>query len=96
MRHKVVTHVGRIEQILPTLGRHFDLIFIDAQHDAASVERDTRLALACLAPGRVLAWHDYGEPAHPDVKAVVDRLAAEHGWRVENPADRLAVAHSAV
>lgn len=40
-------------------GRRFDMVFVDGSHDAASVERDTRLALAVLDRGGVLAWHDW-------------------------------------
>ena len=53
-----------------------DLIFIDGDHEGASVWRDIDLALELLmvaeAPA-VLAGHDYGSEWWPDVKTVVDR-----------------------
>jgi SAM-dependent methyltransferase len=38
----------------------FDLVFIDAAHDRASVARDAKKALACVKPGGVIAFHDWG------------------------------------
>ena len=37
----------------------FDFIFIDASHTRPAVSADTNLALPRLAPGGVIAWHDY-------------------------------------
>jgi predicted O-methyltransferase YrrM len=49
----------RIEVVGPILpSEWFDLAWIDSAHDAASVARDTRLALRCLKPGGMLAFHD--------------------------------------
>ena len=39
--------------------RRFQLVFIDGQHDAESVERDTVIALHALAPGGAIVWHDW-------------------------------------
>jgi predicted O-methyltransferase YrrM len=57
---KVVIHVATSSQVLPALRRVFDLVFIDAAHERAEVERDIRLALSCLRLPGVLAFHDYG------------------------------------
>ena len=43
-----------------TLGGPFDLVFIDGCHTYEYVRSDTENALAQLAPGGVLLWHDYG------------------------------------
>ncbi|WP_439623946.1 class I SAM-dependent methyltransferase [Gemmata sp.] len=59
----------------------FDVAFIDTLHDAASVERDVAAALRVLRPGGVLAFHDYPDPAWPDVRRVVDAHARGLGWR---------------
>jgi hypothetical protein len=40
-------------------GPAFDFIFIDANHTGPAVRADTELALTRLAPGGVIAWHDY-------------------------------------
>jgi hypothetical protein len=55
----------------------FDLIFIDGAHDAESVRADIRRALPLLAPGGVLAFHDYGSPIDPGVAEAVDELIGE-------------------
>jgi predicted O-methyltransferase YrrM len=36
----------------------YDLVFVDAAHDAESVERHTRIALHALRAGGIIAWHD--------------------------------------
>lgn len=39
--------------------RHaYDMVFVDAAHDVASVARDTEMALGAVRPGGVIAWHD--------------------------------------
>jgi hypothetical protein len=58
---------------------NFDLIFIDAAHDLASVRSDIAHALPLLAPGGLLAFHDYRSPADPDVAVAVDALIDSGG-----------------
>jgi SAM-dependent methyltransferase len=60
---KVDARRGRFEDVLPALQRQgalFDGVFIDAQHDAASVAADLALALPLIRPGGWVAFHDYG------------------------------------
>jgi SAM-dependent methyltransferase len=57
----------------------FDLAFIDGAHDLASVENDIRCAASLLAPGGLLAFHDYDNGTDPDVKVAVDNLLASGG-----------------
>lgn len=52
--------VARFEQIVPHL-TGFDMVYIDGNHDADAVERDTRLAIRTGAA--TLAFHDWDEPA---------------------------------
>lgn len=74
---------GVIEQILGDsaeldwgeLGGPFDLILIDGSHDYECVQQDTDNALAHLAAGGVVIWHDYG--ALRPVSRVVDEVARE-------------------
>lgn len=68
----LVSDVGSLD-FNPFAGR-FDLVFVDTFHDAGAVERDTAVALRCVKPGGVVAWHDYGDPNWPDVAAVLGRL----------------------
>ncbi len=69
---------ARFADAVPALGR-FDVVFVDGEHDAASVRADVELALATLTPGGVLACHDYPDPGWPDVRRVVDELARARG-----------------
>lgn len=61
----------------------FDVAFIDACHAYPYVSSDTRKALGVLRPGGVILWHDYGNPALPDVALAVDQFdAGDGGGRV--------------
>lgn len=60
------------------LDREFDLVFIDGAHDEASVRIDIACALRHLAPGGLLAFHDYA-PLDPGVVSAVNQLLAEGG-----------------
>lgn len=51
-----------------------DLIFIDASHAEDAVTADILAYLPLVRPGGLLAGHDYGERAHPGVKAAVDAI----------------------
>ncbi len=74
---------GRFEDVLPELAKQgvlFDGVFLDAQHDTASVEADLALALPLVRPGGFVAFHDYGRSeatGHPGfgVAGVVGHLA---------------------
>lgn len=55
-------------------GSRFYLIFIDGDHAEPAVEHDVTWACKLLAPGGVLAAHDYGEDTCPGVRAALDRL----------------------
>jgi predicted O-methyltransferase YrrM len=50
-----------------------DFIFIDAGHDYEMVNNDTAKAFEMLAPGGVIAWHDY--PYVAGVRQSIDELA---------------------
>lgn len=58
-------------------GGPFDLVFIDGSHTEAYVRSDSANAMRVLAPGGIVAWHDYG--MIPAVSTVVDQLAADAG-----------------
>lgn len=72
-------------------GSRYGLIFVDAPYDAANLARDIAAALALVAPGGLLAFHDYPDPGWPDVRKVVDEHAARLGWRRIAQADFLGV-----
>ncbi len=50
----------RLEDLsIGALQHFFDLVFVDATHTAEAVERDTRIALAAVKPGGIIAYHDW-------------------------------------
>ncbi len=51
-----------------------DLVFVDGSHARSYVESDTAKALAMLAPGGVVLWHDY-DPGNRDVFAYLNTLS---------------------
>ncbi len=58
--------------LLESLGdRGADLVFVDAMHDELSVAADIVRAIEIVAPGGVIAGHDYGHPDWPDVARAV-------------------------
>ena len=63
------------------LDQRFDLVFVDTDHDAASIERDIEASLRLLEPGGLIAFHDYPDPGWPDVRKVVDQHAKKRGWK---------------
>jgi SAM-dependent methyltransferase len=62
---------------LATLGG-YDFAFIDGAHDRASVESDIANVLPLLAPGGLIAFHDY-RSVDPGVTEAVDSLIASGG-----------------
>ena len=58
--HKVQKHLGHSEDILHTLPeKSFDIIYVDGDHTAAGVERDSRLCWRLLKEGGILIFDDY-------------------------------------
>lgn len=88
---RIVFIRGDAGEVCKSLGGTFDLVFVDTLHDAVSVERDIATALRLLEPGGLLAFHDYPDPAFPDVRRVVDEHASRLGWKRIAQADFLGV-----
>ena len=69
-----VTIIREFSQVaLPRLerdGREFDLVFIDGDHEEAAVRHDIDHCQRLLAPGGVLACHDYDND--PGIKPAFD------------------------
>ena len=58
----------------------FGLIFVDGDHQAEAVRHHVGWALRLLAPGGVLACHDYSEDCCcPGVRQALDELFPEGG-----------------
>jgi predicted O-methyltransferase YrrM len=51
-----------------------DMVFVDDGHHAPDVIRDIQSWMPFIKEGGIIAFHDYGADAWPDVKAQVDRL----------------------
>jgi putative acetyltransferase len=57
----------------------FDLVLVDGDHTRAGVRQDTDLALAMLASGGTVAWHDANpKPAYLDVRRFLEQDLASH------------------
>ncbi|MFO0822029.1 MAG: class I SAM-dependent methyltransferase [Gemmataceae bacterium] len=80
---------GDAGEVCRGLSGTFDLAFIDALHDAASVERYIASALPLLKPNGLIAFHDYPDPGWPDVRRVVDEHARRLKWKRMAQADFL-------
>lgn len=91
---------GYAHEVLPTITRRFDLVFLDADHRREEVKRDLAMLLPFVQAPGVLAFHDYGKSGTMfrgqwdawGVTEVVDEFAAERGLRVTT-AGTLAVVH---
>lgn len=68
----------------------FDLIFIDGDHSEAAVRADIEAALPLLAPGGLIAFHDYRNHLDPGVGHAVDALIGR-GGNLVSLTDSLAV-----
>jgi hypothetical protein len=86
---RVVTHMGRFEDVLPSLRPgSFDGCFLDGQHDRASLDRDLRLIHPLIRRRGWIAVHDYGLF---DVTPAVEAFVAWSRYEVDSVAESLAV-----
>ncbi|MBI2516061.1 MAG: class I SAM-dependent methyltransferase [Opitutae bacterium] len=66
----------------------YDFIFIDGDHRLESVRRDSALALRCIRPGGIIAWHDYRHVGSEwlqglnEVPEALNELAKHHPLRL--------------
>ena len=81
LTEKVTFVRGDIGVVGKMLSGTYDLIFIDTEHDVASLTRDIENALPLLSPGGILAFHDYPDPGWPEVRPVVDGYASKLNWK---------------
>lgn len=51
------------------------LVYVDGGHSTALVASDSAWALRVCAARGVVVWHDYGNPAFPNVTDFLDRMA---------------------
>jgi hypothetical protein len=91
VRDKVWLRVGEFADLVATSGGPFSACLIDGAHDRKNVDADIATVWPHLTPAAVIGFHDYGDPAHPDVKTAADDAAKRFGWRLVDRADYLAV-----
>lgn len=60
-------------------GEPFDFVFIDGAHDYESVKSDIETAQSLLAPGGLIAFHDYQSMVDPEVTRAVNELVDTGG-----------------
>ena len=82
---------GDAAEVCRGLASPVGLAFLGDTRDAAGIERDIAAVLPLLAPGGLLAFHDYPYPRWPDVRRVVDDHARRLNWRRTAQADFLGV-----
>ena len=68
-----------------------DLFFIDGAHSYEYVRADTLQALACVRPGGVIAWHDYGRWGVNGVSKWLHELARSDREICRLPGSSLAI-----
>jgi predicted O-methyltransferase YrrM len=80
-RHNVS---GKVTKCRPEdeLVGEFEFAFIDGAHDYESVCRDIEKVSAVLAPGGLIAFHDYRGGIDPGVDKAVDELLASGGQMI--------------
>lgn len=73
-QHRVVRILGRSQDV----GRHWpapvDMVFVDGDHSTDGVVGDARAWLPRIAPGGIIAFHDYGRESLPGVKEGIDHV----------------------
>ncbi|WP_435016212.1 O-methyltransferase [Tundrisphaera sp. TA3] len=73
VRDQVIPHVGRAQEVGPVLrDGAFDFAFVDGWHDEAETHRYIDLVSRVVAPGGLVAFHDYFDRDTFRVKAAVD------------------------
>lgn len=88
--------MGPFEELLPVLDTSsVQMVFYDADHDAAPTQFALEHLATRTAPATVFAVHDYGHPHSPAVKSVVDRFATSFGYALRT-VDQLAILEHSV
>jgi predicted O-methyltransferase YrrM len=54
-----------------------ELLFVDSTHDRESVLRTVPVWRPALAPGAIVAFHDYDHPQFPGVREAIEELGLE-------------------
>lgn len=71
---RVIRILGRSQEVGVLWPCKVDLVFVDGAHDRESIFDDILWWWPQLKPGGIMAFHDYGTPSLPHVKATVDDI----------------------
>jgi predicted O-methyltransferase YrrM len=77
--------LARSEIIMPALydsGARFGFVFVDGEHAEPVVDHDLTWALKLVAPGGVIAFHDFGEVTCGGVEAALSKRRPEGPTRI--------------
>jgi predicted O-methyltransferase YrrM len=74
LKHVIVIKGWSVD-VAEILNLKFDLVYIDAGHDAVSIPEDIEAWLPKVKPGGMICGHDYFN--HPAVKEAVDKTFGE-------------------
>ncbi len=69
--HSITQIKGESSTFDPRPYGAMDFVFVDGGHDQKTILADTSHAFR-MQP-KAIAWHDYGNPDYPDVKACLDK-----------------------
>jgi predicted O-methyltransferase YrrM len=69
---------------LVTDGQEFGFIFLDGSTVPEENQSDVDLGVQLLEPGGIIARHDYGHPAHPFLKDILDAKFPQGPDRITN------------
>jgi predicted O-methyltransferase YrrM len=78
--HRCIRVLGRSQDAGVHWPGYVDMVFVDGSHATEDVIADAAVWVAAIrrkaGRGAVIAFHDYGNPICPNVKAAVDRAMA--------------------
>jgi hypothetical protein len=89
-RYGVADKVRAVHPDDPLPFDQYDFVFIDGAHEYEPVCHDIKRAMRHIAPGGLLAFHDFAHPSHPGIEQAVDELLLD-GGEVLSVTDTLAV-----
>lgn len=78
---------GSSHSVLPSLSGQFDLVFVDGDHSPEGCVLDMVDANRLLNKTGSMIIDDTCHPEHPYIKGLVEKFAADHGFRVAHRDD---------
>lgn len=91
VRHKVWLRQGSFADLISDSGGPFSACLIGGAHDLANLHAEIAAVVPHLKPGAVIGFHGYSAAAFPEVRKIVEAVAARQGWHRLDRADSLDV-----